>query len=274
MARRKKQNEEEQQNAENINNESDDTFGLPEVDYQPLKRDEPRVEAEPEPTPEPQPEPEPVVEKEPVYERSYEPVEEQAVEEIHEEDHNHIHEDDHHEYKSVYSYMEENKNPQWPKILGFLLVFLIAAGVVYYFAFHLPEKEKEKARIAQQAELRRKQAVLDEAKRAEEQLVRDREQRRLDSLANLPKTGSLETLSGRTGRYYVVVASAIDVDLLTDFGKELVSKGSNVRIIPPFGKTKFNRLAVDVKDTYDEAQATADGMKGGDFGDQIWVVRY
>ena len=46
------------------------------------------------------------------------------------------------------------------------------------------------------------------------------------------------------------------------------------KIIPPFGKTKFSRIAVDVKDTYDEAQATADGLKGGDYGDKVWVVKY
>jgi hypothetical protein len=48
MARRKKQNEDEQNN-DNINNESDDTFGLPEVEYEPLKRDEPKEEVQPEP---------------------------------------------------------------------------------------------------------------------------------------------------------------------------------------------------------------------------------
>jgi hypothetical protein len=40
MARRKKQNE-ESENLNNTTNESDDTFGLPEIEYEPLKRGEP-----------------------------------------------------------------------------------------------------------------------------------------------------------------------------------------------------------------------------------------
>ena len=42
MARRKKQDEDEpQDNQDNLNNDSDDTFGLPEVEYEPINRDEP-----------------------------------------------------------------------------------------------------------------------------------------------------------------------------------------------------------------------------------------
>ncbi len=44
MARKKKQPTEEPQ--ENLDN-TDDTFGLPEVEYQPLKRDEPPKAEEP-----------------------------------------------------------------------------------------------------------------------------------------------------------------------------------------------------------------------------------
>ena len=44
MARKKKQPTEEPQ--ENLDN-TDDTFGLPEVEYQPLKRDEPAHTEEP-----------------------------------------------------------------------------------------------------------------------------------------------------------------------------------------------------------------------------------
>ena len=52
MARKKKQTNEPP--PENLDN-TDDTFGLPEVDYQPLKRGEPENEEEParEPVPEP-----------------------------------------------------------------------------------------------------------------------------------------------------------------------------------------------------------------------------
>ena len=75
--------------------------------------------------------------------------------------------------------------------------------------------------------------------------------------------------------YHVVVASAIDDDLLMDYANKLIKQGKNVKIIPPGGKNgKFYRLAVESKETYDDAQASADGMKGGDYGDQLWVMRY
>ncbi len=98
MARKKKQTTDPP--PENVDN-TDDTFGLPEVDYQPLKRDEPEKIEEPERTEEPaapeepiQPEappevvvinenpetpPEPPVET-PVFQFSDEPVHEETNE--------------------------------------------------------------------------------------------------------------------------------------------------------------------------------------------------
>jgi hypothetical protein len=81
-------------------------------------------------------------------------------------------------------------------------------------------------------------------------------------------------LSGRSGRYYVVVASAIDGDLIMDYAKKLSAKGVSTKIIPPFGKSAFHRLAVADGDTYQTTQETADGLKGGDYGDKVWVVKY
>ena len=46
------------------------------------------------------------------------------------------------------------------------------------------------------------------------------------------------------------------------------------KIIPPFGKSMFHRLAVAEGDTYASAQAAADGMKGGEYGDKVWVIKY
>ena len=46
MARKKKLNEDQPQ--QNINDSSDDTFGLPEIEYEPLKREEEKP-SEPEP---------------------------------------------------------------------------------------------------------------------------------------------------------------------------------------------------------------------------------
>jgi hypothetical protein len=59
-----------------------------------------------------------------------------------------------------------------------------------------------------------------------------------------------------------------------DYAKKLSANGVSTKIIPPFGKSSFHRLSIAEGDTYDETQATADGLKGGDYGNKVWVVKY
>jgi hypothetical protein len=275
MARRKKNDEEPPlENQDNLNNDSDDTFGLPEVEYEPLKRDQSEPPVESVPT-EPIEEPVANTVEEPVYEKPYETTEE-IVENSYPEEK--VRQDENHtEYTTGYHYMEPERPSPWPRILLIgLLVLLVGGGLYYYFATYRPEQQRKEAMEREASE---KAAASRERKRKEQELAaqraRDAEQRRLDSLANVSKVGTLEVLSERTGQYYVVIASNIDDDLLTDYANKLVKEGKSVKLIPPFGKKgKFYRLAVEGKDTYADAQAAADGMKGGDFGDQLWVVRY
>jgi hypothetical protein len=160
-------------------------------------------------------------------------------------------------------------------VLIVIVLLAIAGGAAWYFGYERPRQQAEAAAAQSAADKlaadkRAADLAAAEAKRRQED-----ELRKADSLANLaPKEGSVEALTERTGRYYVVVASAIDDDLIKDYATKLSKNGVVCRIIPPFGKTKFSRLAVDVKDTYADAQETADGMKGGDYGNEIWVVRY
>lgn len=273
MARRKKTDDEPKENPDNLNNSSDDTFGLPEVQYEPLKRDqtEPPAEVPSEPVAE-----EPVVNtpaEEPVYEKPYETVEETPPVSQYQEETVHNQEELHHDYSHHYSYREP-ETPMWPKILAIVLLLLLVGGAVYYFGFNkgddkdIAARELAREAAAKAAEERRRAEAAEKARAAAEQ-------KRLDSLASIPKVGTLEVLSQRTGQYYIVVASAIDDDLLTDYANKLVSQGKSVKLIPPFGKKgKFYRLAIEAKDSYADAQATANGMKGGDFGDQLWVVKY
>lgn len=267
MARRKKPNADEpQDNSENINNDADETFGLPEVEYEPLKRDE--TVPEEEVVHNHDPEPVSQTSDETVYHESGS-VQEEIEPYQHEENYSHGNDDN----QGEFHYQPEEPSI-WPKVLGILLFLLIAGGAIYYFAVYQPNQKKarqielaEEARKKKEAAALLKQQQLDEVNRLAEQ-------RRADSLANIPKTGTLETLTGRTGKYYIVVRSAIDDDLLMDFANKLVKDGKQVKVLPPYGKTKFHRLAIEAKDSYQEAQATADSMKGGEFGDQLWVLRY
>lgn len=265
MARRKKQSED--QPRENLEN-ADDTFGLPEIEYEPLKRDTPAEEKKSEEIPEVQEEPAPIKVEEPVA-----PIKEEVppVPKAQYTEENQF-------YQPTYSYSrKEEKSSNVPKVLGVLALLLVAAVGIWYFALKLPEQKREEER------LRRERMAQQDAEQKRREELRLEEQRKLQEeqekaaaaqAAATPAPGTIETLSGRSGRYYVVVASSIDGDLIMDYAKKLSAKGVAPRIIPPFGKTKFHRLAVADGDTYANAQATADGMKGGDYGDKIWVIKY
>jgi hypothetical protein len=133
----------------------------------------------------------------------------------------------------------------------------------------LAADQEAKARQEQEAK-DKEQQLLAEQKRLED------ERRAADSLANLsatPPAGTIETLSERTGRYYVIIASGIDGDLIEDYAKKLAPKGLSPKIIPPYGKVKFYRLAIADGDTYATTQATADQLKS-EYTDGAWVVKY
>ena len=280
MARKKKQADEPQENLDN----SDDTFGLPEVDYQPLKRDDPKAD-EPAPPEEPKDSEEKVVVINETNQVTPEPPPAEipdfryAAQEPTDTTRDTIFEgkahaeDEHQTYQPTYNYDDERPSV-WPKILGFLFILMLAGAAIWYFASYRPEQQaKEDER------LRKEQLAIDEARKKEDErkaaeAAADEEARKAAEVKATPAVGIIETLSGRSGRYYVVVASSIDGDLIMDYAKKLSAKGVSTKIIPPFGKSSFHRLAVAEGDTYQTTQEAADGIKGGDYGDKVWVVKY
>lgn len=252
-------NENEEERKENVEN-PDDSFGLPEIDYEPLKREEPVNEQEgfagTTDTDFNAPEPVLDVPNPPVQERK-EFSEDNAY------------------YEPNYNYSYEEERPAiWPKILLVLALLVVAGGLVWYFVSYRPnmlalEQRRERERVAA--------AEAEEQRRAAEQAAREREEASKNPQPETPEAlpaGTIETLTSRSGRYYVVVASSIDGDLIMDYAKKLSKKGVTTHIIPPYGKVQFHRLAVADGDTYANAQSTADGMKGGEYGDKLWVLKY
>jgi hypothetical protein len=250
MARRKKTDENQPDSETKAS--SDDTFGLPEINYEPIRRGEPA--SEPEPTTEPTPEPIAQYDEAPSAEPSDSGEPTSTESEYH--------------YKPV-----QEPAPQWPKVLAIVLVVVVALGAAYYFLIYQPQQE-EKAR---QATIKAQQDKERKAREEEENRARlereAAERRRLDSLAAIPKTGTIETLEQRTGKYYVVIASAVDVDLLTDYAKKLSEKGVSSKIIPPYGKYKVYRITIDSGDSFAMAQVKADGLKA-EYGEALWVLKY
>jgi cytoskeletal protein RodZ len=244
MDRRDNPNEEN----ENQGNESDDTFGLPEIEYQPISREE-------QPTPSTEVEPERTYAEEESQQSTYQyntPAEEP---------------------RSEYKYVPEEEAPLWPKVLGILLVVVVALGAVLYFIWYKPKQEEEKRLLAKQKQEQEAQKKEQERLAEETRLREEEERRKADSVANISKTGVFETLSAPTGRYYVVIASAVDGDLIMDHAKKLGKEGVSTKIIPPFGKFKFYRLTIAEGDTYAEAQEIANSKKS-EFGDAAWVLKY
>ena len=250
MAIDKEQNEEESK--EPVEN-SDDSFGLPEIDYEPLKRETP---------------PDEIIKEETVVshtETSYPaqepplnipppPIQETPREEASEDGY----------YEPSYSYSYEEERPSiWPKLLGVILLLAIAGAGVWYFVSYRPKQ------LAIEAREKREKAAEAEAeqRRLAEEARRNDEASKTDETTPVapatPPPGTIETLSGRTGRYYVVAASSIDGDLIMDYAKKLSAKGVTTKIIPPYGKVNFHRLTIAEGDNYADTQTTADGMKRG-----------
>jgi hypothetical protein len=256
MARRKKESDDQPPENADQNKGSDDTFGLPEIEYQPINRDT---------TPAPDvDESETRREVNPPTYNEEQPITHTTM------DRNEVH----NENTSSY-YDDDEPNSPWPKILGILALLIVIGAAVWYLMFYRPEQKRIAAERARQDE----QARLDADKAEEERLaaeksLQDEEQRKSDSLTNAtPVAGTIETLNDRTGRYYVVIASSIDGDLIMDYAKKLNEKGVNAKIIPPYGNVKFHRLTVAEGDTFASTQQTADGLKG-EYTDGAWVMKY
>jgi hypothetical protein len=243
---RKKKDETNNENLEN-KNDSDDTFGLPDIEYKPLDRQEEPVQA----SEEAQPVEETPPSQAPQYEYEQKPAEQTPE----------------------YAYEPEDEGSSaWPRILGIILVIALALGAVWYFIIK-PRQEAaakaEKAKIEQEA--RDKEAAEREAALQRER--EEAERRKADSLANASKVGTVEVLTERTRRYYVVIASAVDDDLLMDYANKLAKSGVSTKIIPPFAKYKLFRLTLSDADSFAAAQATADEKKA-EYGDALWVLKY
>jgi hypothetical protein len=239
MAKRKDDDE------DNLNQADDsaDNFGLPDIEYKPLDRTE-------------------TVVHEPIH---VEPVEQQAVSS--------------NEASSGESvdYMDEDEEPssRAPVIIAVIIAFVVAgAGFTIWKYWYVPKVEKQKmeqARLADAERLKKEEAdrIAREQAAAEQKRLADEAAAKAK-----PAEGSIETLSERTNRFYVVLASDIDDDLIMDFAKRLSAKGVSTRIVPPFGTTKFFRLAMGTDyDSYASAQTAADAAKT-DYGSSLWVIRY
>jgi hypothetical protein len=222
------------------NNQDEDNFGLPEIEYKPLDElNKPTNQ-----------EAEPVKDQEESYQSSSSREDSQN--------------------SPVYDDEEEERSSA-PVVISIIigLVVLVAGFMIYKYVY---KPKQEKARLEQIA----KEKEAADKKAEEERLAKLAEEERLKKEAEAnakPAEGAIETLSQRTGHYYVIISSSVDGDLAMDRAKKLSAKGIGSKIIPPFGKWKFYRLGIGDFDSFASAQSNADASKS-EYGDALWVMKY
>lgn len=223
--------------AEDKNQEDADNFGLPDIEYKPLEQLDSSKSKE-------------------------EPVKEETTSSYSQES----------QSESNPSYYEDEEESSNSGVIITIIVglLILVGGFLTYKYVWVPKKEK--ARLEQLA-LERAEA---KKKATADSLARVAEEERLkrEAAANAkPAEGTIETLSARTGHYYVVVSSSVDGDLAMDRAKKLSAEGKSCKIIPPFGKWKYFRLCIGDFDSFASAQSSADASKA-DYGDALWVLKY
>jgi hypothetical protein len=253
MAKRKNPSDEQGQDKGN-DNVNDDSFGLPDLEYKPLEQTSPQENTSTTVNEEKE------LKSEPVAENTYSTPETKKETQT----------------RSTYtpSYMEEENKSKTSVIVGVVVALAVVIfGALFYFYVYKPQ-QAEKARIAREAaDLKAKQEQEIRLRQEAEETARRRAADSLAAINAKPKEGTIETLTDRTKRYYVVVTSAVDGDLVMDYAKRLSAKGVSTKIIPPFGKYKFSRLAIGDYDTFANAQTSADAAKG-EYGGAVWVLKF
>ncbi len=241
MANRKDNPENEGENL-NENNNGDDNFGLPDLDYKPLDSKEESTSTSPYMS----------EEKETTSSESSETTQ-------------------------GYSYtpVEEPKSNA-PIVIAIIIgLVLLASAFLIYQYWYKPKAEKAKKELVAKQEADRKQKE-EQARLAKEKEEAERQRLEAEKAAAVtatPATGTIETLSERTGRYYVVIHSSVDDDLVMDAAKKLSAQGVSTHIIPPYSKKKLYRLAIGNFDTLADAEASIGDAKSN-YGLGIWVIKY
>ncbi len=175
-------------------------------------------------------------------------------------------------------YVHEPSGPNYTGlIIGIIIALLLVGGAATYLFYYRP-MQAEKERIALE-EQKKQELAKAEADRKAKAAAAKKEAERLaaqkaaeDAAKKEPQTGVLEIINDKTGRSYVVISSFLDDDMAKDEGNRLVEQGNNVYIISPRQKG-FYRVAIDVLDTYDDAVATAESLKGT-YGENVWALKY
>jgi len=231
---------------ENLNegNNSDDNFGLPDLEYKPLDVTEESAST--------------------TISASF-TTEENVSQEGEKES-----------SEKSYSYTPpEEPKSNAPVIIAIIigLVLVVSAFLIYQYVYKPKAEKAKKEQLAkQEADKKRKEEAARLAKEKEEAERRRLEEEKAAANAK-PAEGTIEILTARTGRYHVVIASAVDDDLLMDYAKKLSAEGTSSMIVPPFRKVKVYRLVIGNYDTWADAVTNSEAVKST-YNGRVWVIKY
>ena len=147
-------------------------------------------------------------------------------------------------------------------ILGTIVITII--GVVFYLVFASGGPKKEAA-VEKPVE---KPVVVEQQPEPEPEPEPEP-----DPTPSKPPAGTITTLDARNGKSYVVIGSFVDGDLAMDHATALSEEGKSPYIIPPFANHIFYRVAIAEFDDFAAANNSL-GNYRGDYGDDIWTLRY
>ncbi len=88
-----------------------------------------------------------------------------------------------------------------------------------------------------------------------------------------PSVGQIDTITSRTGRYYVIISTSIDDDLAHDYAKKLSKQGVNCTILGSSAKKGYHQLSVADFGTLKEANDKAAELRDT-YGKNVWVMKY
>lgn len=161
-----------------------------------------------------------------------------------------------------------------PVIVGILLLLVVIGAASYFFFFNEPEPEPAESVYSEYVPYEENNSKPEEITVDNNGFAED-----TTSFESFPETpaetvkGSYSTISGRTGRSYIVIGSFIDEDLALDEAKELAEKGLSTQLIPPYNNVKYYRLAVQDHPSFAEAAMQLENLKQT-YGENIWILKY
>lgn len=241
------------ENLDNSSNQDDEDFGLPNLDDDSDdNREEPTYEDTP--TQEEDTASSSTYVNEEETESTYYADTADSSETVYEED---VYEDE----RPATGYVPPKKPSIAPVIITLAIIVILACFAVWFFFIREPAAPV----ITEQPVVKDTTAyVVEKPVEVIEPEIKEPEE---------PKIGTVNTLSSRTGRSYVVVGSFFDADMAQDYADELAQDGISAYVIPPFGKSKFNRVAIEETGSFAEASSRATEL-AGQFKETPWPLKY